>query len=98
MNQNSQAMIQALGLEKLPESEQKEILEKVDRRLEDVVLRVVVENLSDEEAKKVREILAGGKKIEDELTKITAGVPALAEKIERAVAEEIDRLRKVLTA
>lgn len=93
----TQALIEALGIMDLPAAEQKEILEKVDKRLEDVLLRVVVENLSDEEAKKAREVLSAGVNIEDEIAEITAGVPGLAEKMERAVAEEIDRLRKVLT-
>lgn len=92
----TQALIEALGIVDLPPAEQKEILEKVDKRLEDVLLRVVAENLSDEEAKKAREILSAGVNIEDEIAEITAGVPMLAEKMERAVAEEIDRLKKVL--
>lgn len=94
----TQALIEALGLMDLPPAEQKEILEKVDKRLEDVLLRVVVENLSDEEVKRAREVLERGVDIEDEIAEITSGVPMLAEKMERAVAEEIDRLRKVLSA
>lgn len=90
------SLIKALGITDLPPAEQKEILEKVDKRLEDVVLRVVVENLTDEEVKKAREVLASGIDIENEIAEITAGVPMLAEKMERAVAEEIDRMRKVL--
>lgn len=92
----TQALIEALGIINLPPAEQKEILEKVDKRLEDVILRVVAENLSDEDAKKAREILSAGVDIENEIAEITAGVPGLAEKMERAVAEEIDRLKKVL--
>lgn len=93
----NQSLIQALGIEKLAEEEQKEILEKVDRRLEDVLLRTVVENLTEDETKKFREILREGKNLDEEVALISSGVPQLAEKIERAIAEEIDRLKRVLT-
>ncbi len=93
----SQALIEALGIMDLPPAEQKEILEKVEKRLEDVMLRVLVENLSEEETKRAREILARGIDIEDEIAEIAAGVPSLAEKVERAVAEEIERIGKVFT-
>lgn len=88
----------ALGIENLPEADQEEILAKADKRLEDVVLRVLIENLSDDEARRMREILGKGDNIENEVAQITAGVPALAERIENAVALEIDRLKKVLSA
>jgi len=91
-------MIDALEISHLPTQEQEEILAKVDKRLEDVVIRILIENLSDEEAKRMREILEKGDNIENEIAQITAGVPALAEKIENEVALEIDRLKKVLSA
>lgn len=91
-------MIDALEISRLPAQEQEEILAKVDKRLEDVVIRILIENLSDEEAKRMREILEKGDNIENEIAQITAGVPALAEKIENEVALEIDRLKKVLSA
>lgn len=92
----TQALIEALGIVNLPPAEQKEILEKAEKRLEDVLLRVLVENLSEEEAKNMREILAEGTDMEERIAEISVGVPMLAEKIERSVAEEIDRLKKVL--
>lgn len=89
-------LVKALGIEKLAPEERQEILAKVEARLEEVVMRTVVENLSEEEAKKMREIMAKGANIAEEVSVITAGVPLLAEKIERAVGEEIEKLRQVL--
>lgn len=95
MKLNSNLM-DALGIASLPEAEQAAILEKVNRRLEDVMMRVLVENLSENEVKEMRDILKKGEGIEDRVAKIASGVPRLAEKVEYAVTEEIDRLRAVL--
>lgn len=95
MKQNS-ALVETLNIALLPETEQAAILEKVERRLEEVILRVLVENLSGDEVKEVRDILKEGKDIEEKMTEIAAGVPRLAEKMEDAVTDEIERLRTVL--
>ena len=89
-------LIKTLGIEKLPAEEQREILAKVDERLEDVLLRVILESVSDEEAKELRLVLEKGENIEEKVAEITSRVPMLAQKMEAAVAEEIDRLAKVI--
>ena len=94
---NSKDLIKTLGIEKLPPQEQEEILAKVDERLEDVLLRVVLESVSDEEAKELRFVLEKGEDIEWRVAEITSRVPILAQKMESAVAEEIGRLKKILT-
>ena len=93
---NSKDLIKTLGIEKLPAEEQREILAKVDERLEDVLLRVILESVSDEEAKELRLVLEKGENIEEKVAEITSRVPMLAQKMEAAVAEEIDRLAKVI--
>ncbi len=90
------SLIKTLGIEKLPPQEQEEILAKVDERLEAVLLRVILESVSDEEAKELRLILERGENIEEKVAEITSRVPMLAQKMEAAVAEEIDRLKKVI--
>lgn len=89
-------LIDALGIASLPEAEQAAILERVNRRLEEVTMRVLVENLSEDEVEEMRDILKEGEDIEDRVAKIALGIPRLAEKVEYAVMEEIDRLRAVL--
>lgn len=91
-------LVETLGIEKLPAGEQEEILAKVDKRLEDVLLRAVLENISDEEAKDLRLILEKGEDIEEEVMKIASRVPMFAQKMELAVAEEIGRLKKFFLA
>lgn len=91
-------LIKTLGIENLSSPEQEEILAKVDERLEDVLLRVILENASDEEAKELRLILEKGENIEEKVAGITARVPMLAEKMEMAVVEEMGRLKKVIQA
>ena len=89
-------MISALGIGNLPKEEQEEILAKVNRRLDEIVLRVFVENLSEEETKKATEIFQKGEDISEKITELSASLPLLAEKLEQAVSEEIERLRLVL--
>ena len=99
MVNDTSKLIQALGIEHASLEEQAGIIEKVDKRLQEVVVKTLVENLSEQEAKKMRKLLAEtDMSIEDEVAKIAATIPRLAEKIERAVAEEIGRLRAVLSA
>lgn len=95
---DSKNLIKTLGIEKLSQKEQEEILAKVDGRLEDVLLRVILESVSDEEAKELRFILEKGGNIEERVTEITSYVPMLAQKMEIAVAEEIRRLKKLFEA
>ena len=96
MINDTKNLIKTFGIEKLPVQEQGEILAKVDERLEDVLLRVILESVSDEEAKELRLILEKGENIEEKVAEITSRVPMLAQKMEAAVAEEIDRLKKVI--
>ena len=96
LNSDSKNLIKTLGIENLSSQEQEEILTKVNERLEDVLLRVVLENVSDEEAKELRFVLEKSEDIEEKVAEITSRVPMLAQKMEAAVAEEIDRLKKVI--
>lgn len=95
---NLNNLIKTLGIENLSPQEQEDILVKVDERLEQVLLRVILESVSDEEAKELRLILEKGENIEEKVAEITSRVPLLAQKMEVAVAEEIDRLKKVIQA
>lgn len=92
----SMAMIETLGIGHLNSDEQEEILAMVDQRLEEVLLRTMVENLSDDEAEEMKAIVAEGKDIEEKVTAITAGVPMLATKIELAIQKEIRNLRQAI--
>lgn len=99
MAQDKAKLIQALGIERASPEEQQDIMEKVDKRLQAVVVETLVKNLSENDAKKLREMLADpGATVEEEVAKMAAYVPSLAEKIERAVEEEIGRLRAVLAS
>lgn len=96
---DSKNLIKILNIEKLSPQEQEEILDKVDKRLEDVLLRVILESVSDEEAKELGLIFERGENnIEEKVAEITSRVPMLAQKMETAVAEEINRLKKVILA
>lgn len=90
-------LIKTLGIEKLPQDEQEKLLEKINQRLEEVVLGVVIESLSEDEAKKMRGVISGGN-VEEEVTKITSKLPMLAEKIEYAITRELERLQKLFAA
>ena len=85
-----------MGIDNLPKAEQDEILAKVNRRLEEVVLRVFAQNLSESEVKKVAETLKKGEDIGEKIALISADIPLLAQKLEAAIGEEIERLKTVL--
>ncbi len=89
-------LAKALGIENLSLEAKTEILNKVDKRLDEVLLRVLVENLSEEEAKNLRGVIAKDENIEDKVAEITSRIPMFSEKIEHAIAEEIATIRKVL--
>lgn len=88
----------ALGIEKLSQGEQEEILKRVDSRLKSVVIDTVLKNISDEEAREFKDIIMKGENVEDNVARIGARIPELAEKLESAVSLEIDRLGRVLAA
>lgn len=93
------SLTESLGISHLPPDAQAEILNKVDKRLEAVLLRVLIENLSEEETSALREIIGeGDENVMERVAALTARIPQLAEKIENAVAEEIGKLRAVLSA
>ena len=97
MPRNKNQLSEALGLENLPEAERTEILAKVDRRLEEVLIAVLVANISDEDALKIQKALREeGADLEEIVAQIASRVPGLAIKIENAIEEEIMRLRVVL--
>ena len=60
------------------------------------MLRTLIENLSEEEAKNFREVLAKGENIEEEVSVLAQNIPVLAEKMEQAVAKEIENIRRAL--
>lgn len=98
MPRNPNKLAEALNLEKIPESDREAILKKVDERLNEVLIAVLVSNISDEEASKIQNALHEGRDIEETVAEISRKIPGLADKIERAISEEILRLRKVLNS
>lgn len=97
MPRNKNELAKALNLENLPEAEKAEILARVNKRLEEVLIGVLVANISDEDAEKIQKALhEESADLEEVVAEISAGVPNLAAKIERAIEEEIMRLRAVL--
>ncbi|OGF52156.1 hypothetical protein A3I27_04065 [Candidatus Giovannonibacteria bacterium RIFCSPLOWO2_02_FULL_43_11b] len=97
MPHNKNDLAKALNLENLTEGERAEILAKVDKRLEEVLIAVLVANITDDDAQKIQKALhEEGADLEEVVAEISARIPNLATKIERAVEEEIMRLRAVL--
>src|SRR3989338_2352364 len=97
MPRSKNELSKALGLENLPEGERREILAKVNKRLEEVLIGVLVANISDEDAQKIQKALhEQNTDLEEIVAEISASIPNLASKIERAIEEEISRLKAVL--
>ncbi len=89
MLHNKNQLIEALNLEKLSESDREEILAKVDKRLEEVLAAVLVANISDEEAKKIHDVMKEKGDLEEVVAQIASRVPGLSVKIEQAITREI---------
>lgn len=96
MVKDLQPLEEALGISHLDEKTRKETLEKINARLENVVLRTFIENLSEEEAENFREALASGTNVEEEATLLAERIPSLAQKMEHAVTEEIEKIKSAL--
>lgn len=86
----------ALGIKNLPEKDREEILARVDRRLQEVLIATLIKSISEEDALKIQIALNEGGDLEEVVAQIAAGVPGLAIKIENAIEEEIIRLYAVL--
>jgi len=57
MSRSKNELSKALGLENFPEEEREEILAKVNKRLEEVLIGVLVANISDDDAQKIQKAL-----------------------------------------
>ena len=98
MKKEINKLIEFLKIEKLPAKEREEILEKAEKRLNQVLINVIVENISDEDAIKIKKAMDGSdlRNIEEITAEITSKVPGLANKIEIAITEEMARFRTAL--
>ncbi|SRR3989338_3223653 len=98
MKKEINKLIEFLKIEKLPAKEQEEILEKAEKRLNQVLINVIVENISDEDAIEIKKAMGGDdlSNIEEAAARVTSKVPGLANKIEIAITEEMARLRTAL--
>lgn len=85
-----------LGIEKLGTEEQTRILEMTEKRLNDVLLNTIIDNLSNEQAEEIRKIIADENDVEERISAVTARVPMLARKIDIAIQKEILALRSVI--
>lgn len=92
MSQNNQQtfnLIKELGLEKLPEKEQKELLEKMGKVVYEKILIKVIEKLTDDEASKLTELLEE-KKIEEFGKYLDEKVPDSGS----IIKEEVEKFRE----
>ena len=96
MPRSKDKLAQALNIGNLPAPDREEILKKVDERLNKVLIGVLVSNITEEDAGKIMSEMNGGGDLEEAVAQISARIPGLAGKIERAISEEILRLKAVL--
>jgi len=93
LEKNSKVILEELGVKNLSPEEEKEVLGAVMDHFYKVILEEVILSLSDEQIEKFKASL-GKENFEEEITKITASVPGLADKIERAVENEFAVLKE----
>ncbi|MBI1974956.1 MAG: hypothetical protein HYS57_01190 [Parcubacteria group bacterium] len=95
-SENIQSLTQALGIQNAPTETQEKILAMAQKRLEEVVLKVLVANVPNEKVADVREWVATGADIERKVAELTLKIPGLAAKLDDAVAREIECMKDAL--
>ncbi len=90
---NRAAFLKDLGLN--PEAQGDKMVDLLDKRVNDVVLKTVLGNLSDEGFQAFKMAMSSDNP-EEEIAKVTAQVPGLAQKVEERVLAEYDLIRAVM--
>jgi len=92
LEKDGQAILGAIGAKDLPEKDKSEVVDAVLDHMNKVVIETVILNLDE---KQVEEFGAAVKKrdFEEEVTRICAQIPGLAQKIESAIEREFLVLR-----
>lgn len=93
LKKNSEVILEELGIKNLSPEDKTEVLKKLESHFNDVIIEAVVSSLNDRQIEEFRSAL-GKENFEEEITKITASVPGLAEKIEKAVESEFAVLKE----
>jgi hypothetical protein len=92
----TEAFLKELGADGMSSEQKAEISGLVEKRLNEVVLRVVLGELSSEEFQAFKTAMASPNP-EEEIAKVTALVPGLAEKIEAMINTEMALMRAAMS-
>jgi hypothetical protein len=96
-NENFQKeFLNSLGIntESLSAEEQSDIFGMINDQLQNVVMETTLENMSPEQTERFKKALDdGGENIEAEMESISSEIPGLQQKIEQAVAAELDTIK-----
>ncbi|MFA6136361.1 MAG: hypothetical protein WC705_03350 [Candidatus Paceibacterota bacterium] len=93
LDKNSKIIIEELGIKGLSPEDEKETVDAVLDHFNKIIIETVILSLNEEQVAQFKTAL-GQSNFEEEITKITAQVPGLADKIERAVNDEFILLKK----
>lgn len=95
---DSKIILEALGLQNLPEEDRAEVLSALMKHLESVIIETIVTELSPEQVEEFQDVLKGHDlHLEERIEEITAHVPGLAHIVEETVAHELEVFRKAYT-
>ncbi|KKS82657.1 MAG: hypothetical protein UV58_C0007G0006 [Candidatus Wolfebacteria bacterium GW2011_GWC1_43_10] len=93
LDKNPEIILEELGIKNLSPEEEKEVINTVLEHFNKVIIETVILNLDDNQVDRFKAALERNN-FEEEITKITAAVPGLADKIEKAVEDEFALLKK----
>ena len=92
LDKDSKTILEDLGIKGLSPEEEREVSEALLDHFSKVIVETAVLEMDENERKKFEEAVKK-ENFEEEIIKITAGVPGLAGKIEEAVAREFELIK-----
>lgn len=95
--QTADELLKELNLENLKGKQRQKVLAKLEEHFGSVILSTVVKHLSDEQFERFKNAVES-EDIEEEVAKITAEVPGLAEIIQKRLDEEMELMKGVMSA
>lgn len=90
---DSETLLNELGFGQASAQEKQEMLDQLTEHFGKVVIEAVISGLNERQLRDFKEALDDREHLEERITAITAQVPGLKERIERAVADEIATIK-----
>ena len=98
LNKTTQTIIEELHLQDLTPEEQQEVLDKMQDHFADLMMRIMVARLNEEQFERFKKALVMTDELEREahIAALASEVPGLADELDRRIAEEYELFKTVV--